>query len=180
MSAGARADRQAVADSGTLARMRRRLALLVLAFVMFVVGCAAEQPWPMGYWEGESTLVHLDTMAVTISPLQGTMAYPGFDGVGVDDPRFGLGLTLSARSINGSGAPGSTSGTRVSTVIDRGAYAGLALMTRTGPSTTSMQISWRDPQPDAGFLRFDPTAPVVYSERAALRRVRDYELPPPF
>ena len=156
--------------------MRRRLALFLLSFVMSLVGCSAGQPWPMGIWEGESTLLHLETMAVTTSPLQARMYYPGFDGVGVDDPRFGLGVTLADRSIGGDGTPDSTSGTRASTLIDGGAYAGVAVMTRTGPSTTLMQISWRNAQPDAGYLRFDPTAPVVYSERAALRWLRDYDL----
>ena len=156
--------------------MRRRLAVLLLAFVMFVVGCAEEQPWPMGHWEGETTLLHVETMAVTISPLQATMYYPGYNGDGVDDPRFSLGVTLADRSISGDGTPLSSSGTRVSTLIDGGSYAGAAFMTRTGPSTTSMQISWRKAQPDAGYLRFDPTAPVVYSERAALRRLKDFDL----
>lgn len=104
------------------------------------------------------------------------MHYPGYNGDGVDDPRFSLGVMMADRSISGDGTPLSAAGTRVSTLIDGGSYAGAAFMKRTGPSTTSMQISWRDAQPDAGSLRFDPAAPVIYSERATLRRLKDFEV----
>lgn len=128
----------------------------------------------MGHWDGETTLVHVDTMAVTTSPVQAGMFYPGFHGDGVDDPRFSLEATLADRSIRGTGAPDTDWGTRAWTGIDGGAYAGVVVMTHTGLSTMALEISWRPLTADGGFAQFDPSLPVVYSERGALRRLRDY------
>lgn len=150
--------------------MPRRLTLIVLAFVNAFAGCAEEQPWPMGHWEGESTLVHLDTMAVTTSPLRATMVYPSLD----PERRYSFTVVLGDRTISGVGAP--VASCPIQTAIDGGAFASEAEVKNTGGSTARLAIEWRVRHPDAGFPKFDPSAPVIYTERCALRRLIDVDV----
>jgi hypothetical protein len=147
--------------------MRLWLPLVTLA----LLSCEP-QPWPMGYWSGESTLVHLPTMAVTTSPIEVVSYYPGYNaGLGVDDPRFAFSATVSGRPISVTGQPAPNTVSTFHTRLDGGLFVATGALTGSGV-TLRFDVDWR--ARDAG-----PGEPALYTERAALWRVRDYDYPRP-
>ncbi|MBL8937781.1 MAG: hypothetical protein JNM69_24675 [Archangium sp.] len=148
--------------------MRLSLPLAVLA----LLSCGEPQPWPMGFWSGTSTLVHLPTMTVTTSPIEVVSYYPGYNaGLGVDDPRFVFSATLSDRTIGVSGQPSSNTVSTFGTRLDGGIFVATGVLAGTA-DTLRFDVAWS--ARDAG-----PGEPAVYTERASLRRVKDYDLSRP-
>lgn len=149
-----------------------------LSFVVFAaLSCGEPQPWPMGFWEGEATLVHLETMTVTTSPITVESHYPGYmPGNGVDDPRFVFRGTLPGRWVRVDGQPDRSRPSTFSTQIDGGSFVAVGFLTAGVPNRLLFDVSWSGR--DGGVFPatgFDPAAPAVYTERAALRRLRDWE-----
>jgi hypothetical protein len=147
--------------------MRTALCLVVFA----ALSCGEPQPWPMGFWEGEATLVHLETMTVTTSPISVESYYPGYmPGNGVDDPRFAFRGTLPGRPLRVDGQPDPIRPSTFSTNIDGGSFVAVGFLSGGATNRLIFDVSWS--ARDGGF---DPAAPAIYTERAALRRLRDWE-----
>lgn len=147
-----------------------RLPLPLVALVVF--SCGEPQPWPMGYWSGTSTLVHLPTMTVTTSPIEVESYYPGYmPGLGVDDPRFVFRGKVADRAIGVSGQPGPGAVSVFNTRVDGGLFVATAALTG-GGDTLGFDVAWR--ARDAGL-----SEPAVYTERASLRRVKDVDFSRP-
>lgn len=147
-----------------------RTALCLVTFA--ALSCGEPQPWPMGVWEGEATLVHLETMTVTTSPISVKSHYPGYmPGLGVDDPRFIFDGTLPGRWLRVDGQPDRVRPSTFSTAIDGGSFVAVGFL-KTGTQGLLFDVAWS--ARDGGF---DPAAPAVYTERASLRRVGDWEYP---
>ena len=147
-----------------------RLSLPLVALALF--SCGEPQPWPMGHWSGESTLVHVPTMATTTSPIEVVSYYPGYiPGAGVDDPRFVFNATLSGRTIGVRGQPGPNAVSTFETQLDGGLFVATAALTGSG-DTLGFDVSWSARDAGSG-------EPAVYTERATLRRVKDFDLSAP-
>lgn len=146
-----------------------RLAIL-LTFT--VVSCAEPQPWPMGHWSGETTVVHLPTMTTTTSPIEVESYYPGYNpGLGVDDPRFVFRGKVADRTIGVNGQPGPNAVSIFDTQFDGGLFIATGALTGSG-DTLHFDVAWSPRDAGAG-------EPAVYSERASLRRVKDVEFSRP-
>lgn len=138
--------------------MRSALAIVVFA----ALSCGEPQLWPEGVWEGETTLVHLDTGATTVSAISLEAYYPW----GPDNNRLVLRATLPGRTMDGGGSPPIVSST---TMEGRSWYGGGPLGGRE-TRTLFFEVSWRADR--------DPSSPPTYRERASLHRLRDWAPPP--
>lgn len=142
----------------------------LVALVLF--SCGEPQPWPMGHWSGTSTLVHLPTMTATTSPIEVVSYYPGYNaGIGVDDPRFVFNATVSGRTIAVRGQPGPNAVSTFETQLDGGVFVATGALMGSG-GTLSFDVSWSARDAGAGEA-------AVYTERATLQRVKDYDLSAP-
>lgn len=148
--------------------MRLSLPLVVLA----LFSCGEPQPWPMGHWSGESTLVHLPTMSTTTSPIEVVSYYPGYSaGLGVDDPRFAFSATLPGRTIGVRGQPAPNTVSLFDTRLDGGLFVATGALTG-GGDRLLFDVAWSARDAGSG-------EPAVYTERATLRRVKDFDLSAP-
>lgn len=156
-----------IVDAKTLAM---RLPLPLVALALF--SCGEPQPWPMGHWSGETTVVHLPTMTVTTSPIEVKSYYPGYmPGLGVDDPRFVFMGNVGDRAIGVRGAPEPGVVRVFDTRFDGGLFIASGALTGSA-DTLRFDLDW-SPR-DAGA-----SDPAVYTERASLRRVKDVDFSRP-
>lgn len=145
---------------------------LALPFALALFSCGEPQPWPMGHWSGESTLVHLPTMTVTTSPITVVSYYPGYmPGLGVDDPRFVFRATLADRTIGVRGQPGPNAVSVFDTQLAGGIFIATGALAGTA-DTLRFDVAWSPRDAGAG-------EPAVYRERASLKRVGDVDFSKP-
>lgn len=147
--------------------MRPTLTLMLLG----LASCQPAQPWPMGLWEGELTLVGLDGVGLSTEHFEAEVYFLslalGFEN---DDGRLAFHADSANRRIDLVNGTDHTN-LVARTFIDGGTYVAQTDLIGSGPRGLGVDIGWT--KQDAG-IRPDPTVSPLLFERGVLTRTGDW------